>query len=240
MTKAFILCGGKGTRLRPYTYTIPKPMLPLGNRVILEFVIENLAHGGVTDIILNVGYLKEQIISYFGEGSKFGVKITYSEEREELNTAGSLLPRKDAVKDTFVVVMGDHLTNASISGLLESHKKSGCIATIGLKKTGVPLEYGIAHLRPDGRIKDFAEKPIIENLVNAGIYAFEPEIFKYIKPNDDFAKNVFPSLLAAKKDINSYVFDSFWMDIGRMEDYEQMNRTISVMDVVLRHQTRKK
>jgi mannose-1-phosphate guanylyltransferase/phosphomannomutase len=239
MTIAFVLCGGKGTRLRPYTYSIPKPMLPLGKRPILEFVIGNLANSGVTDLVLAVGYLSEQIISHFGDGSKFGVKITYSKENEEQNTAGAILAKKGMATGTFVVVMGDHLTNVSISELLSCHKKSGCIATIGLKKTGVPLDYGIAHLRPDGKISDFSEKPIVENLVNAGVYAFEPEILDYIKPKDDFAKNVFPSLLSAKKDINSYVFDSYWVDIGRMEDYESIHKTISILDIALHHHSKK-
>lgn len=234
MTKAFVLCGGKGTRLRPYTYSLPKPMLPLGNRPILEFVIDNLRHNGITDLILTVGYLKERIYSHFGDGSKFGVKITYSEETEELNTAGSLLPKKSlATGETFAVVMGDHLTNVSISKLLSSHKKSGCIATIGLKRMGFPLEYGVAHLEGK-RISRFEEKPILENLVNTGVYAFEPAIFDYIRPKDDFALHVFPSLLSSKKQINPYIFEDYWMDIGRMEDYEHINKTISIMDIVLR------
>jgi len=239
MAIAFVLCGGKGTRLRPYTYSIPKPMLPLGRRPILEFVVENFAHSGITDLILTVGYLKEQIISHFGDGSRFGVKITYSEEKEELNTAGSILPKQGLAKETFAVAMGDHLTNVSIRELLARHKKSGCIATIGLKRMGVPLDYGIARLNPDGRIRDFSEKPIIENMVNAGVYAFEPEIFKFIRPRDDFARDVFPRLLSQGRAINSYVFDSYWVDIGRMEDYERINNTIGILDVVLRSDSKK-
>ena len=231
MTKAFVLCGGKGTRLRPYTYNIPKPMLPLGARPILQFVIENLKANGVTEMILTVGYLKEQIMDYFGDGSKFGVKITYSEEKEELNTAGSILPKRAMIDGTFLVVMGDHLTSINLKNFMEFHRKKGGIATIGFKKQGVPLEYGIADIQ-DGHVAQFKEKPIVENLINSGIYAFEPEIYNYIKPNSDFARDVFPALMASKKPINAFVFDEFWMDIGRMHDYEKIHELISIIEMV--------
>lgn len=230
--KAILLCGGQGTRLRPYTYNIPKPMLPLGKKPILEYVIRNLKANGVSEFYLTVGYLKDQIIGYFGDGKKLGVKIHYVEEKEAMNTAGSTLPIKDLMNDTFVVQMGDHLSRIIVKKMIESHKKSGAIATIGFKRSGVPLDYGIAHLDEKGMVKDFAEKPIVTNLINAGIYVFEPEIFEYIKMKEDFAKNVFPRLLDAKKPINSYVFDDFWLDIGHTEEYEEMNRAISIIELV--------
>ena len=235
MTKAFVLCGGQGTRLRPYTYSIPKPMLPLGRKPILEFVIDNLKANDITDIYLTVGYLKEQLMDYFGNGKKLGVKLHYSLEHEAMNTAGSILPLKKEADETFVVVMGDHLTTINIRDMLAYHKKKGAIATIGLKRQGVPLEYGIAHVDEHGFVKSFQEKPIVENLINTAIYVFEPEIFKYIKPKDDFAKNVFPRMLARKEKIASYIFQEYWMDIGRTQDYEQMNQLISTTDLVLHH-----
>lgn len=231
--RAFVLCGGKGTRLRPYTYSIPKPMLPLGRRPILEFVVNNLKRNGVTDIVLTVGYLKEQIIEHFGDGSRWGVKITYSEEKTELNTAGSILPLKDTVKGTFVVVMGDHLTTLNIRKMVDFHKKNGGLGTIGLKKQGVPLEYGIAKLGDEGEIVKFEEKPIVQNLVNSASYVFEPEIYKYIKPNFDFARDVFPAVLAAEEKLFGYVFDEYWMDIGRIHDYDSVNQMISMIDLVV-------
>ncbi len=235
MTKAFVLCGGKGTRLRPYTYSIPKPMLPLGRKPILEFVIDNLKANEITDIYLTVGYLKEQIQDYFGNGKKLGVRLHYSLEAEAMNTAGSILPLRKEAGETFVVVMGDHLTTINLKELIAFHKKRGAIATIGLKRQGVPLEYGIAHVDEHGLVKSFQEKPIVENLVNTAIYVFEPEIFKYIKPKDDFAKDVFPRMLAKKEKIASYIFQEYWMDIGRTQDYEQMNQLISTTDLVLHH-----
>ncbi|VVC71968.1 Bifunctional protein GlmU [uncultured archaeon] len=237
MSKAVVLCGGVGSRLRPYTYSIPKPMLPLGKRPILEFVVNNLKAGGFKDLIFTVGYRKEQIMGYFGDGSKFGVKIKYCAEDPEkpLNTAGSMLQaKKDLSSDTFLVVMGDHLSTVDLRALYEYHKKTPGMATLALKRTGVPLEYGVAHLGEGPRIARFEEKPIVENLVNAGMYAFEPKIFDYIREYDDFAKDVFPRLLAKKEVIDAYVFDDYWLDIGRISDYEQLNQTISTIDLVMR------
>jgi mannose-1-phosphate guanylyltransferase/phosphomannomutase len=231
--KAIVLCGGKGTRLRPYTYSIPKPMLPLGNKPILEFVINNLSRHGFKDIYLTVGYLKNQIMQYFEDGSKFGVNIKYFMEGDkELNTAGSILPCKDCLDSAFLVVMGDHLTSIDPTKLANFHSKKGSMATIALKKTGIPLEYGIAHIDEDQQIEKFEEKPIVQNLINAGLYCFEPEIFKYIKDGYDFAQDVFPKLLKDKKKVYGYIFDEYWVDIGRVPDYEQLNQIISIVDLV--------
>jgi NDP-sugar pyrophosphorylase family protein len=234
--KAFVLCGGKGTRLRPYTYTMPKPMLKLGQRPILQFVIGNLVSSGITDHILTVGYLKEQIIDYFGDGKKFGANISYSEEEEEMNTAGSILPARKEIDSTFVVVMGDHITTVDLKKMVSHHKKKGQIATIGLKLQGLPLEYGVANVDGDGFISGFQEKPILKNYVNTAIYVFEPEIYKYISPKDDFAKNVFPKLLADKRKITAHMVDEYWLDIGRIHDYERLDQMLSIFDLAFHHQ----
>ena len=237
MAKVVILCGGKGTRLRPYTYSIPKPMLPLGKKPILEFVINNLKAHGFNDLLITLGYRKEQIMGYFGDGGKFGVKIKYFEEDVDkpLNTAGSILPAKKELKDdTFLVVMGDHLTSIDLRKFHDFHKKTPGIATIALKRTGVPLEYGVAHIDEKNRITKFEEKPIVQNLINSGIYAFEPKIFNYINEYEDFARDVFPRLLAKKEIIDGFVFDDYWLDIGRTSDYEHLNQTISTIDLVMR------
>jgi len=232
--KAIVLCGGKGTRLRPYTYSIPKPMLPLGKKPILEFVIGNLKHHGFNEIYLTVGYLKEQIMNYFGDGGKFGVKIKYFVEEREMNTAGSILPCKEYVKETFIVTMGDHLTTIDPKKFADFHKNKGALATIALKRTGIPLEYGVAHVDKEGRIIQFEEKPIVQNLVNSGFYCFEPEIFEYIREGYDFAQDVFPKLLADKRKVYGYIFDEYWIDIGRVPDYEELNQIISIVDLVTR------
>ncbi|MFH1095750.1 MAG: nucleotidyltransferase family protein [Candidatus Micrarchaeota archaeon] len=230
--KAIICCGGQGTRLRPLTYTTPKPMLPLGERPILEYVVRHLKRNGFNDIYMTVGYLKEQIMNYFGDGSKWGVKIQYAVEEGEAGTAGSLVPLRKWADEPFLVQMGDHLSRLNLKKMYAYHKKQGGIATVSLKRTGVPLEYGVAKLDAKERIVAFEEKPIVRNLVNAGVYVLEPRIFDYIKPKEDFAKNVFPRLLASKQQINGFVFDEYWLDIGRPADYEKISEMVTVMEMV--------
>lgn len=231
--KAIVLCGGKGTRLRPYTYTIPKPMLPLGKKPILQYVLSSLKRAGVTDAYLTVGYLHEQIEDYFKDGGKLGMKLHYSIEKSEMGTAGSILPLEKKMDAAFIVMMGDHLSNLNIAEVIAAHKKSGNIATIALNKKGVPLEYGVADLDASGNIERFREKPIVENYVNTGVYVFEPEIFKFIKPGEDFANHVFPRLLESGKKIGGFAFTDYWLDIGRTTDYESINQYISVIDLAL-------
>jgi len=206
-------------------------MLPLGKKPILEYVLSSLRNAGITEIYLTVGYLHEEIEKYFGNGSKFGLKLHYSVETTELGTAGSIIPLMGKMAGTFVVMMGDHLSNVDIARMVEFHKKRDAIATIALNRKGVPLEYGIAEMEGE-RIARFREKPIVENFVNAGIYVFEPEVFDFIKPKEDFASDVFPRLLSEKKKINGYVFSDYWLDIGRTTDYEHINQFISVIDLV--------
>jgi mannose-1-phosphate guanylyltransferase/phosphomannomutase len=238
--KAFVLCGGKGTRLRPYTYTIPKPMLKLGKRPILEFVIGTLASSGITELILTVGYLKDTIVDHFGDGKEFGVDIAYSVEEEEMNTAGSILPSRNKIDSTFVVVMGDHLSMVDLRKMVSHHKKKGQIATIGLKEQGLPLEYGVAKVDTEGFISGFQEKPILRNFINTAIYVFEPEIYDYIAPKDDFAKNVFPKLLTDHRKITAHMIDEYWLDIGRIHDYERLDQMLSIFDLAFHHHSRKK
>jgi len=169
--KALIVCGGKGTRLRPYTHTIPKPMLMLGRKPILEYTIQHFKSEGFTDIILAVGHLHEQIVDYFGDGKKFGVKIQYSIEEEELGDAGSIKNAENLLKgeEHFLVEMGDHLTNLDYRRLVDFHMKNKPLATIGLKRMGTPFQYGTAAINDKFEVVEFKEKPIIEHLVNAAI-----------------------------------------------------------------------
>ena len=230
MVKAIVLCGGKGTRLRPYTYTIPKPMLPLGKKPLLEYVVNSLKLANISELFLATGYLHEQIEAYFGDGSKFGAKIHYSVETAELGTAGSIIPLMGKMDETFVVMMGDHLSNLEIKNLIAFHKKNKRIATIALNKKGVPLEYGVADMKDDEIVR-FREKPIVENYVNTGVYVFEPEIYDYIKPGEDFANHVFPRLIEKGEKIGGFVFSDYWLDIGRTTDYEHINHFISIIDL---------
>lgn len=229
--KAVVLCGGEGTRLRPYTYNVPKPMLKLGNKPILEYVLLNLKRNGVSDFILTVGYLHDQIQKYFGDGSKLGINIEYVVEEKKLDTAGSVYSLKDRIRDTFIVAMGDHITGINIDDMLSFHKSKGAVATIALKLRGTPIEYGIVEVNDDNSIQTFREKPILSNLINAAIYIFEPKIFDYIQPSEDFSKHVFPRMLSKGEKIFGYQFTEYWADIGRVSDYEMMNSIISVVEL---------
>lgn len=230
--KAVILCGGEGTRLRPYTYTVPKPMLWLGNRHILEYTVEHLKKSGITEIILSVGYLKEQIMEHFGDGKSFGVDIEYFVEDAPLFTAGAIYPHKDKFKEPFLVFMGDHVTNIDVGKFVETHEKSGAIATIAVKKRKLSIEYGVIDSTGEKFVDDFREKPVMNYLINTGMYVLEPKALGYVKEKEDFAKDVFPRMLKAGEKIAIHKFGrGYWIDIGRVKDYERMRELFGVADL---------
>ena len=220
--KAVILAGGKGTRLRPYTTSFPKPLVPVGDKPILEIVIRQLASNGITDIIIAVGYLVELIRAYFGDGNKFGVEIKYSLEGKPLGTIGPLMLIKDELKETFLVMNGDVLSDINYDEAIENHKKSGSIATIALAKRNVNIDFGVVELNEKHGIMDYHEKPTINHFVSTGIYIFEPEIFNYIEPNKRFdLPDLVKKLIKKGEHVNGYIHDGYWLDIGRPEDYEK-------------------
>ncbi|MEM2948016.1 MAG: nucleotidyltransferase family protein [Candidatus Anstonellales archaeon] len=227
--KCFVLCGGEGTRLRPYTYMLPKSMLPVGNKPILEYVVRNLIKNGLDELVFTVGYKYEPIKEYFGNGKKFGVKIEYLIEEKPRNTAGSILPYKNKIDGDFVVVMGDQLTNMNIRKMIESHKKTGALATVAFVEQKKILEYGVGKVE-NGRVVEFVEKPIFTNYINTANYVFSKEAFRYINENEDFAKDVLPRMLKSKERINAFISTDFWMDIGRVQDYERANELFSAIN----------
>ncbi|HLC68522.1 MAG TPA: nucleotidyltransferase family protein [Candidatus Bilamarchaeaceae archaeon] len=220
--KTFVLCGGEGTRLRPHTYTTPKPMLRIGNKPILQHVIENLKKNGLTDLVLTVGYKKEQIMEYFGDGKKFGVHIEYLTEETPQNTAGSILPYKGRISETFAVVMGDHISNIAVKRIVDFHRKNKTVATIALLRHATKIDFGVVELQGHA-VKVLREKPVVESYISIGMYVFEPEVFQYIKEKEDFARHIFPRLLKEGKRINGYVTEGRWHDVGLMSDYEKLN-----------------
>ncbi len=222
--KAVILAGGKGTRLRPFTYAVPKPLLPVNQKPMIEHIINSLKNYGITDIIITLGYLGYQIRNYFGDGSNFGVNITYSEEEKSLGTAGCLAPIKDMLKDdTFLLMAGDNLTNLNFNEFLEFHKMKGGVGTIALVEIDTKIEFGVADLDENQNIVRFKEKPVYKNYASTMIYALEPEVLDYIHEGMDFAKELFPKLLENGKKIYGYVFNDLWVDVGRISDYEKVN-----------------
>jgi len=220
--KAVILAGGKGTRLRPYTASFPKPLVPIGDKPILEIVIEQLISSGITDIILAVGHLAELIMAYFTYGDKFESRIKYSRENEPLGTVGALNLVKNELRETFLVMNGDVLTDINYQKLIENHKQSGSIATIALTKRSVNIDFGVAKLNESNNIIDYLEKPTIHQSVSMGIYIFEPRIFEYIPPNKKFdLPDLVKKLIKNKETVKGYIHDGYWLDIGRPEDYEK-------------------
>ena len=228
--KAVILAGGYGTRLRPLTYTRPKPMLQLAGKPVLQHIIEFLASHDFREIIITENYLSKLIEDYFGDGSKFGVEITYFREDKPLGTAGSVKNAERRLND-FIVIQGDNLTDINLKLVTKFHKKRQGLATITLTPVKDPTGFGIAELNRRGQIVRFLEKPKPEecfsNLVNTGLYIFEPSILDLI-PKDtayDFSKDLFPSLLE-EKGIYGYEVRGFWSDIGRPESLLKANRWI--------------
>lgn len=219
--KVVILAGGKGRRLKPYTTSFPKPMMPVGDKPILEILIRQLALYGQKDIILAVGHLAELLMSFFGDGSQFGVKIQYSREETPLGTIGPVSLVREKLKETFMVINGDTLTDLDYSKLLAHHKKSKCIATVALSKRVIEIDFGVPTLTAKSTIEKYEEKPKMTYQVGTGICVFEPEIFTYIKTGERLdLPDVLKRLFASGKTVNAYVHEGYWFDIGRPADYE--------------------
>jgi NDP-sugar pyrophosphorylase family protein len=180
--RAVILAGGKGTRLLPYTTVIPKPLMPVGDRPILELIIRQLKHYGFSRVTMAVGHLAELIEAYFGNGNKYGIKIDYSREDEPLGTIGSL-SLIDTLDTTFLVMNGDVLTNLDYLKLVDFHKKNQAVATIASYNKEVKVDLGILEMDEGFELKDYIEKPTFKYDVSMGIYVFEPEILSFIEPN---------------------------------------------------------
>lgn len=230
--KAVIMAGGEGTRLRPLTSNCPKPMLPLANRPMMEYVIELLKRHGITEIVVTVAFLPNQIRDYFGDGSEFGVDIVYATEEEPLGTAGSVRNAMEHLDERFLVISGDVLTDIDLSGIVDVHESRGALATIGLIAVDNPLEFGIVITREDGSIERFLEKPtwgeVFSDTINTGIFVLEPEIFDYIPEGRavDFSGEVFPAVLEAGKPLFGAVAEGFWEDVGTLEAYVSAHKDI--------------
>jgi NDP-mannose synthase len=228
--KAIILAGGKGKRLRPYTIAFPKPLMPIGDHPILEIIIQQLKVQGITEITLAVGHLAELIMAFFNDGSKFGVKIKYAKEPNPLGTAGPLASMKNDLNEPFLMMNGDILTTLNYHTFLKYHKESGAVATIALNKRNVYIDFGVAELDSDNKIVNYIEKPIIDYLVSAGIYAFDPKVLEYIQDDQylDFPDLV-KKLISAGECVKGYVHEGYWLDIGRPDDYEKANSDIKTL-----------
>ncbi|MEH1890338.1 MAG: NDP-sugar synthase [Nostoc sp.] len=250
--KAMILAAGKGTRVRPITYTIPKPMIPILQKPVMEFLLELLRRHGFDQIMVNVSHLAEEIENYFRDGQRFGVQIAYSFEGkidddgklegEAIGSAGGMRRIQDFspfFDDTFVVLCGDALIDLDLSAAVKWHKARGAIATIITKS--VPKEevssYGVVVTDEEGRVKAFQEKPSTEEAlstnINTGIYIFEPEVFNYIPSGVeyDIGSQLFPKLVEIKAPFYAIPMDFEWVDIGKVPDYWRAIRGVLLGEI---------
>jgi NDP-sugar pyrophosphorylase family protein len=227
--KAVILAGGRGTRLAPYTYVLPKPMMPVGDRAILEILLRQIKRAGINHVVLTVGHLAGLMQAFFQDGQQFDLDITYSFEPKPLGTAGplALVPGLDK---TFLVSNGDVLTLININDLMDFHHRQGGICTISMHERQVKVELGVIETDRDNRIKGYIEKPSFDFKVSMGMYVFEPEVLNYIPEGDylDFP-DLIHKLLDAGETVVGYPFDGYWMDLGNPEDYAQANRDFERM-----------
>lgn len=244
--KAMILAAGKGTRVRPITHTIPKPMIPILQKPVMEFLLELLREHGFTEIMVNVSHLAEEIENYFRDGQRFGVEIAYSFEGriedgeligDAMGSAGGLKKIQNFQRffdDTFVVLCGDALVDLDLSEAVRRHKAKGAMASMITKR--VPKDqvssYGVVVTDDDGRVRSFQEKPAVDeaasNMINTGIYIFEPEVLDFV-PSDqpfDIGSDLFPKLVEAGADFYALPMEFEWVDIGKVPDYWQAIRSV--------------
>jgi mannose-1-phosphate guanylyltransferase len=245
--RAMILAAGLGTRLRPLTYVMPKPVAPVLNRPIVVWIAELLAGHGFKEVVTNLSYLPEQIREVLGDGSAFGLEVTYSEEPEPLGTAGGVGRVRGFLGETesFLIISGDALTDIDLSAMRESHEANvarGAIATLATKRVDDTTQFGVAITDDEGRIQGFQEKPepaeALSDLANCGIYMFRREIFDHFPPPGhrspagdedqpegfvDWAMDVFPALLDGDVPFYSHKIDAYWNDVGSVGEFVQGN-----------------
>ena len=217
---AVVMAGGFGKRLRPLTENVPKPMLPLNGRPLMEHTIEQLRKGGIEQIVVTTHYKPEAISDHFQDGREFGVRMQYVNEHEPLGTAGSLrLIEKPT--HTSLVINGDILTQLDFRTMLSFHRDHDADMTVGVRKYEFQVPYGVAEM--DGvKITDFTEKPEHLHFINAGIYLLEPRVFDYIPQDDHFhMTDLINRLIGEKRSVIGFPIREYWLDIGRLDDYQQ-------------------
>lgn len=230
--KALFLAGGKGIRLQPLTNSIPKPMVPIMNKPLLERTMLHLKKSGISEMVISSCYQPKKIKDYFGDGEQFGLKIQYIVEDIPLGTGGAIKNAEGLFDDTFIVFNSDILCDIDMLKMMDYHKRSHALATIAVTEVEDPSAYGVIESDQQGYAVSFIEKPEIESItshfINAGIYIFEPEIFKEISLDGPVSveRVTFPKLLENRQRIAVYKDDSYWIDIGTLEKYKQVHKDI--------------
>ncbi|WP_457746346.1 nucleotidyltransferase family protein [Sulfurimonas sp.] len=219
--RVILMAGGLGTRLRPLTQDIPKPLLKVGNKPILETIIENFAKYGFVNITISVNYKADMIKEYFGDGGALGVNIDYVEETKRLGTAGALSLIKERPQEPFFVMNADLLTNVNFEHLLDFHMMEHSVATMCVREYDYQVPYGVIETN-GSRIVSIEEKPVHKFFVNAGIYTLSPQVFEYIPKNEFYdMPTLFEDIINDKLESISFPIHEYWLDIGRMSDFEQ-------------------
>jgi mannose-1-phosphate guanylyltransferase/phosphomannomutase len=238
--RAVVMAGGEGTRLRPMTANLPKPLLPVVNRPVMEHVLRLLKRHGISETVITVQFLASLVRNYFGDGDDLGMMLQYANEEVPLGTAGSVKNAEEALRDEpFLVISGDALTDIDLTALVAFHRQRGAMVTIALKRVPDPLEFGIVIVDETGRIDRFLEKPtwgqVFSDTVNTGIYVMEPEVLAHVPAGEasDWSGDIFPKLLADGAPLYGYVAEGYWEDIGTHESYlrahaDVLNRLVHV------------
>lgn len=231
--KAVIMAGGFGTRLRPVTCNIPKPMVPIANIPMMEHIVNLLKQYDFNKICSILYFQPEIITKYFGDGSDFGIEMEYQMATADYGTAGSVKNTENKLKDdTFIIISGDVLTDFDLSAAIKFHKEKKSMATMVLTRVTNPLEFGVVITEKDGKIVRFLEKPswgeVFSDTINTGIYILEPDIFKYIpaKTEFDFSKNLFPLMLEQKLPLYGYISEGYWKDVGNLDELMLAQRNV--------------
>lgn len=223
--RAVILAGGRGSRLAPYTTVLPKPLLPVGDRAILDVVVRQLHRAGFDELTLAVGHLAHLIAAVFGDGENHGVRIEYHEEATPRGTAGPLATI-DGLDETFLMLNGDVLTTLDFRAFMDAHRAAGNALTIATHRREVYVDYGVLHAEGNGgpteRVTGYEEKPTLVYTVSMGVYALEPSVRRLVPADAPFdLPDLVQALLDAGEPVGSYPYDGYWQDIGRHDDYEQ-------------------
>jgi len=227
--KAVVLAGGRGTRLVPYTFVFPKPMMPIGDRTILEVLLVQMKRAGISHVTLAVGHLAGLMSAYFQDGERYDLDITYSYESKPLGTAGPLANISE-LDDTFLVTNGDILTQLNIAEMFKFHREQQGICTIAMHERKVQIDLGVIELNQGYEITGYVEKPAFDYKVSMGLYIFEPRVLNYI-PKDEYLDfpNLIKKLLAAGEKVIGYPYDGYWQDLGNPADYVQATKDFDNM-----------
>jgi mannose-1-phosphate guanylyltransferase/phosphomannomutase len=223
--KAIIMAGGFGTRLRPLTVNIPKPMVPMANKPMMEHIVTLLKDNGFDDLLVMLYYQPEVIIRHFGDGAAYGVRMEYLRPQSDLGTAGCVKFAEKHLKETFLVISGDLLTDFNLKAALAAHRQKKAVASLVLTRVPNPLAFGVVIVNEDNRIQRFLEKPswgeVFSDTINTGIYLLEPFVLQHIPAERvfDFSKNLFPLLLESKALLYGYIAEGYWKDVGDLSEY---------------------